>query len=696
MKNWVLFLLIIGLLTTVEAQTTKTIQVSKAGTLSSLITETEVNTLVSLTITGTIDSRDIAGIRDRFQKLSILDLSSTQISAYTGTDGTNTGTNTTYPANELPMYAFYNPFRQTYMSTLTTLKFPSTLVSIGSLACYFCWNLSGQLSIPSSVKNIAEYAFYGCYSLTAFSVSGSNTRYSAINGVLFNKTQDTLLQFPNAKATAYTIPSTVKHVYKSAFENAYALTGLVIPTSVLSIGDYGFSNCSGVTGNLTLPESVRQLGDGAFQSCYNLTGTITIPSTLKDLGSYCFFECNAVQSFSVSPNNPNYSSSNGLLYSKLLDTLYICPAKKAGTFTIPSTVKLIGSHAFYNCSQLTGNLQIPAGVDYIGYYAFYGCKNLSSFSVEAGNAFFASENSALYSFNKNRIIACPALKSGSFVLPESLLYIDPSAFSYCTQLTGTLHLPASLEYLGEYAFYGCTSLAGFTAAATSKYYSSQDGLLYNKSQDTLYICPLSKTGSVTLPVGLRSLGKASFDGCVNLTTVVLPSTLSEINDYAFEYCSGLQRIEIPSSVTKLGKGVFYNCTGLQEFAIGMNQPPLIDYYFLEGIVKSTCSLVVPTSTSPAYANAPYWRAFTQLSERPFTAIQKEASTKSFKTYQQNNEWIVDGLQPGNQLEVINLHGQVLFRKKVTAETLNLPLPGQGMYLIRSGNQTEKVLQPRFR
>ncbi len=696
MKNWVLFLLVISLCTAVEAQTTKTVQVSKAGTLSSLISDTEAATLLSLTVTGTIDSRDIASIRDRFRMLNILDLAGTQISAYSGTDGTNTGISTQYPANEMPMYAFYNPFRQTYLATLTTLKFPSSLVSIGSLACYFCWNLSGQLSIPSTVKNIADYAFYGCYSLTAFSVSGSNTRYSATNGILFNKNQDTLFAFPNAKAITYTIPSTVKHIYKSAFENAYALTGLVIPTSVLSIGDYGFCNCSGITGNLTLPESIRQLGDGAFQGCYNLTGTISIPSTLKDLGSYCFFECNNVQSYSVSPNNTNYASSNGLLYSKLLDTLYICPAKKAGSFTIPSTVRLIGSHAFYNCSLLTGNLQIPAGVDYIGYYAFYGCKNLASFSVETGNAYFASDNGALYSINKDRLLACPALKSGTFVLPESLLYIDPSAFSYCTQLTGYLHLPASLEYLGEYAFYGCTALTGFTAAATSKYYSAREGLLYNKSQDTLYICPLSKTGPLTFPSGLRSLGKASLDACVGLTSVVLPTSLTEIGDYAFEYCSGLQSIEIPSSVTKLGKSIFYNCTGLKEFAIGLNQPPLIDYYFLEGIVKSTCTLVVPPTTTTVYANAPYWRAFTQLSERSFTAIQKATSKNTFKTYQQNNDWIVDGLQPGNQLEVISLDGRVVFRRMVTEELLKLPLPGDGIYLIRSGNQAEKVLQRRFR
>lgn len=696
MNKWVLFLLFFTRCISVEAQTTKIVQVTKAGTLSSLISDAEASTLLSLTVTGVIDSRDIAYVRDRLRILTVLDLSGTVINTYTGTDGTNTGTNSLYPANELPMYAFYNPFRQTYMSSLTSLKFPSSLVSIGYLACYFCWNLTGQLSIPATVKNITDNAFYGCYSLTAFSVSGSNTRYSGSNGVLFSKNQDTLLIFPNAKAISYTIPSTVKHIYSSAFENAYALTGLVLSSSIQSVGAYGFCNCAGIIGNLTLPESMIRLDDGAFRGCYNLTGTITLPASLNDLGSYCFFECNNIQSFSVSASNANYASSNDVLFSKKLDTLFICPAKKTGTYILPSTVRLIGSHAFYKCALLTDNIQIPKLTDYIGYYAFYGCKTLASFSVESGNPYFTTENGALYSLNKDRLLVCPSLKSGTFVLPEGLRFLDPSSFSYCAQLTGFMNIPASVEYLGDYAFYGCTALSGFTVAPANNYYAAQDGLLYDKTMDTLYACPLSKTGSLTIPTGVRSLGHASLDGCVGLTTVVLPSTLNHIGDYAFEYCSGLQSIQIPSSVEKFGKGVFFNCTNLKEFAIGKNQPPIIDYYFLEGIVKSNCTLVVPLQASTTYRKAPYWESFSQVTEKTFAAIPTVNRTKSFLLYQQNNEWVADGLIPGNTLEIVRLDGSIVFHKKITGEVMNLPLPGDGLYLIRSGNQSEKIVQRPFR
>lgn len=695
MKKWVAFYFYLTFIcSSLEAQTTQTIALTKAGTLSSQLTDNEASTLLSLTLTGTIDTRDIACIRDRLKVLTTLDLSGSTISAYSGTDGTNTDILTSYPSNELPMYAFYNPFKKTYMASLTTLRFPSNLVSIGSLACYFCWNLSGQLSIPSTVKKIADYAFYGCYQLTAFSVSTANTRYSAYMGVLFSKNQDTLLVFPNAKVASYVIPSTVKHIYKSAFENAWAMTGLTIPSSVLSVGTYGFCNCSGVMGNLSLPESMLYLEDGAFRGCYNLTGTVTIPSTLKDLGNYCFFECNYVQSFNVSGSNPNYASNNGALYSKKQDTLFICPAKKSGTFTIPSTVRLIGSYAFYKCAALTGNLQIPKLVDYIGYYNFYGCDNISSFSVESGNGYFTSDNGTLYSLNMERLIACPALKSGTFNLPETVKFIDPNAFNNCTLLTGSMNIPAAVQSIGVYAFYGCKTLSGFTTAAANSYYSAQNGLLYSKNQDTLLVCPLSKTGVLTLPNGVKNLGYSAFEGCLNITNISLPLTLTEIGNYAFHSCTGLQTIEIPSSVEKFGLSVFYKCTALTELAIGKSVPPLIDYYFLDGIDKTNCKLVVPTSASTIYAKAPYWEAFSNVSEKVFTDFQHQR-TSNFRAYKQDNEWVVDGLKPGNLLEIIRMDGRLVFRNKATGERMRLPLPEDGVYLIHTENQSEKYVQKSF-
>jgi hypothetical protein len=673
------------------AQTSNTVQVTTAGTLHNLISQTIADTLMNLTVTGSIDARDIAFIRDKVKRLTTLNLQGATIVAYTGTEGTNTDIETVYPAGELPKYALYNPYLQTYKYNLTSLKLPGNLVSIGELACYYCWNLTGQLSIPATVKSISDYAFYGCSELTAFSVSASNTRYSGSNGVLFSKNKDTLFLFPNAKSGDYVIPSTVTRINCSAFENASSLSSVTIPASVISIGKYAFCNCSGIKGNLTLPESLISLEDGVFYNCDNLNGTVYIPATLKQMGYYCFLESNSIKMFSVNSSSTSYSSNNGILYSKNQDTLFICPGGKKGSIMIPSTVKLIGSHAFYNCDSLTGNIQIPLNVDYIGYYAFYGCKKIASFTVDTQNAYFTSVDNVLYTKTLDRILACPSIKNGSFTLPESIRYIDPCAFCFCTSLSGFINIPASVEYLGDYAFYGCKAISGFTVDSDNKFFSAQDGLLFNKWKDTLYICPLSKSGQFQIPSSVKYIGHSAFDGCSNLTEIYLPDSIEGIGNYAFKDCTGLTGFSIPPNVTKFGYCIFYNCTGIADMFVEKSVPPVVDYYFFEGINKTTCKLTVPKNTGFLYKDAPYWEDFSNIIEKDFGSKLDLVDNQSSKVYIQQDKLIIEEVVSGKSLYVITLDGRYICRKLTTGETISISLPCKGFYLIRYGDISTKII-----
>ena len=83
---------------------------------------------------------------------------------------------------------------------------------------------------------------YSCPLLGAITVDASNPAYSSVAGVLFNKSQTTLLRCPEGKSGSYTIPN-----------------------GVTSIGGYAFSRCSGLT-SVTLPTSVTSIGDRAFES----------------------------------------------------------------------------------------------------------------------------------------------------------------------------------------------------------------------------------------------------------------------------------------------------------------------------------------------------------------------------------------------------------------------------------------------
>lgn len=150
------------------AQTYKTINVITAGTLSSLLTSDEKTNVTQLTVTGTIDARDVKCMRDELIALSIIDMGSATLVAYSGSLGTYPGS-IRYGSNELPLSSFLlQP--NTPKATLTSILLPTNLTSISSYVFAMCTNLKSSIIIPASVTSISNYAFMGSTGLTKISV----------------------------------------------------------------------------------------------------------------------------------------------------------------------------------------------------------------------------------------------------------------------------------------------------------------------------------------------------------------------------------------------------------------------------------------------------------------------------------------------------------------------------------------------
>ncbi len=689
MKNFTLLLIFFFLAQFFYSQTSKTINLTTAGTLKDNISLSEQKTINNLTITGSIDVRDFVFMRDKIELLSVLDLTSSAIKSYSGTEGTYLGSTTVYPANEIPAYSFYDPLLLTYKSSLTSIKFPAATSRIGIQAFYYCWNLAGSVNIPTSLTSIASYAFYGCSAVESFTVASSNTRYSAANGVLFNKSQDSLFIVPQAKSGSYTIPTTVKYIGASSFYNCTNLTSILIPNTVTEIGSYAFSYCSGITAALTLPTTLKKIGDGAFYGCWNLT-SVNIPAALTDIGYYCFIESNSVTSFNVNASNPNYTSVNGMLMSKNQDTLFSCPPAKVGAISIPTTTKLIGSYAFYNCSKITGIMTIPQNVDYIGYYAFYNCSLISSFEASTQNAYFTSENGILLSKAKDRLLVCPVSKSGTYQMPGTIKNIDLAAFAYCSNISGNMQLPASVSTIGEYAFYNCNQISTISVEAANTKFSSDMGVLYNHEMDTLLICPLAKTGTYTIPEKVRYIGYSAFDGCSKLTAISFPTTLTGIGSYAFEFCTGLTKIEIPKSTITIANGAFYSCTNLSEVSIANPNPPIVDYYTFDLVNKTSCKLIVPSGSTFTYASANYWKDFTQTSEQTFHNALKSNNMKPLYYTVSNKAITIIGLDLGESYSIYNTSGKLICSGKCESQQTIFRFINSGIYLLKTKVKCLKI------
>ena len=252
---------------------------------------------------------------------------------------------------------------------LTSVTIPNSVTSIGYSAFAYCNSLT-NVTIPSSVTSIGDAAFAGCASLTAIMVDALNSSYSSVDGVLFNKSQTVLVEFPWAKTGSYKIPAGVTSIGDYAFAGCHSLTNLTIPNSVTSIGDSAFPACTGLT-SVTIPDAVTSIRDGAFTACISLT-SVTIPDGVTSIGGSAFDGCYSLTNLTI----PNGVTSIG-------DRAF-SQCTSLTNATIPNTVTSIGDWAFAYCNSLT-NVAIPNSVTNLGEVAFGECTNLTGVYFQ-GNA----------------------------------------------------------------------------------------------------------------------------------------------------------------------------------------------------------------------------------------------------------------------------------------------------------------------
>jgi hypothetical protein len=166
---------------------------------------------------------------------------------------------------------------------LTDLVIPPSVTYIGGFSFYACSSLV-SITIPASVTTLREVPFQRCTNLQAINVDPANPVCSSQDGVLFDKSGSTLLQYPGGKAGPYTIPSTCSALAYSAFMCAQGITSVVIPATVTSIDMYVFmqaSNLAEVDIHTLNPPSLNPLDERVFSG--NASGRIIkVPAASLD------------------------------------------------------------------------------------------------------------------------------------------------------------------------------------------------------------------------------------------------------------------------------------------------------------------------------------------------------------------------------------------------------------------------------
>lgn len=166
------------------------------------------------------------------------------------------------------------------------------------------------------------------------------------------------------------------------FNNRRALSSVVFPNSLISIGNSALSQCYSLQ-NIDLPKTLTYMGNSAFSDCHKLR-SIEIPSGISFIANNTFSNCYSLQSvkFNEGLRSINYAAFSS---NSSLDSL-----------TFPSTLLNINSSAFSSCSRLS-KINFNEGLTTIEDYAFYDCNNLKevilpSTIVKVNYSFYSCDN----------------------------------------------------------------------------------------------------------------------------------------------------------------------------------------------------------------------------------------------------------------------------------------------------------------
>jgi hypothetical protein len=397
--------------------------------------------------------------------------------------------------------------------------------------------------------------------------------------------------------------------YNSTDPHKYSL---VLPEKiwrrpVTAVNSFAFSGESGLT-SIVIPDSVIIIGDCAFASCSNLT-SVTLGKFVQTLGKTPFRDCEKLSSINVDRDNPAYCSEDEVLFSKDKTALLCYPAgKNDSDYTVPDSVITVADDAFLLCNNLT-SLTLGNSVRTVGDEAFCECENMTTINFPGSltaigyRAFFkcgsltaAELPDSVTTIGEEAFGGCANMKK--LTLSNSLTALKDGAFMYCESLTSVI-IPDSVTDIGEYVFSDCKNLTSVSLG---------------KSLQTIGNAVFSDCGSLTsifIPEKVINIGDYSFFNCISLTSIDvdadnpvlcsvagvlcskdkkvllrypagkadadynIPDTVSIIKNDAFQGCLNLTEVTFPHTVTDLGMCAFLDCQNLLSVFINTVVPPAI-------------------------------------------------------------------------------------------------------------------------
>ena len=210
-----------------------------------------------------------------------------------------------------------------------------------------------------------------------------------------------------------------------------------------------------------------------------------------------------------------------------------CTKYDVSNIFMGDTVKEIGAEAFRNCDALVF-MTLPNSVETIGANVFSDCDRLTTLT-----------------------------------LSNNIKHIPDFMISNCPDLE-QITLPANLESIGGQPFVNCPKLTTVNISSNNPYYSTENGVLFNKDKTVLIACPNSKE-SYTVPSSVTSIQNGAFHNCTNLKSITIPGEGTVINEFAFSNCSSLESVTVSGNGAQIKGNAFAGCTSLKNLTITGNE-----------------------------------------------------------------------------------------------------------------------------
>lgn len=409
-------------------------------------------------------------------------------------------------------------------------------------------------------------------------------------------------------STELTIPSTLNghkvikigNGYSSLYNYNFSVQKVIIPETVVYIGDYAFYNCNQIQ-QVDILGDIQYIGKNTFSNCDNL-GKVVIGKQEDSYVSICnieeraFSNCDKLSSFiSYKPVNLSIAvfSSN----SNLKEVSLLGGTNKLGKNVFSNCIKLskveianiseqlkedanISEIAFSDCISLK-EITLPSNIVKICTGAFNNCKNLETINFTEKTpqieyrAFIGTKiSTGTFCMGDEGVV--------SIIIPEGEETIGDWNFWGAKNLKN-IYLPSTVTTISQTALFGCNNLENIIVSNDNPNFTVEDGILYNKDKTTLIRCLPGKDNTVSIPSTVTSINKLAFNGCSKLKgDLVIPGNVKIISEGAFYGCTsevnlilqeGIQVIQnsafcnskftgdliIPNSVTGLSARAFKNC-----------------------------------------------------------------------------------------------------------------------------------------